>query len=552
MNASPSPDEPSAEVPTRTVGLTVDGRDVEVVDDGISLLDALRGPLGVHSVKDGCSPQGQCGCCTVLVDGTPRVACVTPLRRVAGRSVVTLDGLEPEARSRWVDAFVEHGASQCGFCTPGIIVRLDAVRAKGGDVRPGAVDRALAAHLCRCTGWQTIVEAADAVLSGSTPVEVGPRDLDAAARRATLELGAPQQVGERVVLGAVGFSADTAPADALIAVPVPGSDDWVVGESLVEARRAAGKVQGRRTTVDPVPPLEVPDGDWDLTLRTGWVDAAYVETDSSWCVPGGDPSPAAANGGAFGAKRHSPLPAVARRLADEHGRAVLAQWSREDCSRSAPKRPPVAAGIRSDGTGVIHVVRTEGIAERIRAAAPGLEVVELDVAGPPTSVTLRGAGWAEAVVLVAGVGAPSEVVSVESGRVGDPAGDGERVVVRTAEGAVAEASIGADGIHVRAAGGEVLDPVVLRSYCIGAAHMAFGWVTSEGVAVDAEGSVLDLTVRSLGVLKAAETPSITVELVDSDGPPVRVSDAVFAAVAAATWRSLGTPPDWPAGIPSNL
>ena len=551
MNAPPPSDEPSAEVPTRTVGLTVDGRDVEVVDDGISLLDALRGPLGVHSVKDGCSPQGQCGCCTVLVDGTPRVACVTPLRRVAGRSVVTLDGLEPEARSRWVDAFVEHGASQCGFCTPGIIVRLDAVRAKGGDVRPGAVDRALAAHLCRCTGWQTIVEAAEDVLSGSTPVEVGPRDLDAAARRATLELGAPQQVGERVVLGAVGFSADTAPADALIAVPVPGSDAWVVGESLVEARRAAGKVQGRRTTVDPVPPLEVPDGDWDLTLRTGWVDAAYVETDSSWCVPGGDPSSAAANGGAFGAKRHSPLPAVARRLADEHGRAVLAQWSREDCSRSAPKRPPVAAGIRSDGTGVIHVVRTEGIAERIRAAAPGLEVVELDVAGPPTSVTLRGAGWAEAVVLVAGVGAPSEVVSVESGRVGDQA-DGERVVVRTSEGAVAEASIGADGIRVRAAGGEVLDPVVLRSYCIGAAHMAFGWVTSEGVAVDAEGSVLDLTVRSLGVLKAADTPAITVELVPSDRPPVRVSDAVFASVAAATWRSLGTPPDWPAGLLSNL
>ncbi len=132
MNAPPPSDEPSAEVPTRTVGLTVDGRDVEVVDDGISLLDALRGPLGVHSVKDGCSPQGQCGCCTVLVDGTPRVACVTPLRRVAGRSVVTLDGLEPDARSRWVDAFVEHGASQCGFCTPGIVVRLDAVRAKAG------------------------------------------------------------------------------------------------------------------------------------------------------------------------------------------------------------------------------------------------------------------------------------------------------------------------------------------------------------------------------------------------------------------------------------
>ncbi|HRW42564.1 MAG TPA: hypothetical protein P5193_13515, partial [Microthrixaceae bacterium] len=66
------------------------------------------------------------------------------------------------------------------------------------------------------------------------------------------------------------------------------------------------------------------------------------------------------------------------------------------------------------------------------------------------------------------------------------------------------------------------------------------------------GSVLDLTVRSLGVLKAADTPAITVELVPSDRPPVRVSDAVFAAVAAATWRFLGTPPDWPAGLLSNL
>ena len=62
---------------------------------GVSLLDALREDLGARSVKDGCSPQGQCGCCTVLVDGAPRVACVTPVRRVAGRSVTTAAGLDP-------------------------------------------------------------------------------------------------------------------------------------------------------------------------------------------------------------------------------------------------------------------------------------------------------------------------------------------------------------------------------------------------------------------------------------------------------------------------
>src|SRR5437764_11003749 len=122
----------------------LDDRDVEAADDAGSLLDALREQLGVRSAKDGCSPQGQCGCCTVLVDGAPRVACVTPLARVAGRSVTTVDGLADA--SAWADAFTATGASQCGFCTPGIIVRLAASGPK--------VDDALLAHLCRCTGWQ--------------------------------------------------------------------------------------------------------------------------------------------------------------------------------------------------------------------------------------------------------------------------------------------------------------------------------------------------------------------------------------------------------------
>jgi aerobic-type carbon monoxide dehydrogenase small subunit (CoxS/CutS family) len=82
------------------------------VGDGISLLDALREELACRSVKDGCSPQGQCGCCTIWVDGAPRVACVTPVRRVAGRQVTTLEGLSAEQRARWAGAFVQRGASQ--------------------------------------------------------------------------------------------------------------------------------------------------------------------------------------------------------------------------------------------------------------------------------------------------------------------------------------------------------------------------------------------------------------------------------------------------------
>jgi len=93
--------------------------------------------------------------------------------------------------------------------------------------------------------------------------------------------------------------------------------------------------------------------------------------------------------------------------------------------------------------------------------------------------------------------------------------------------------------------GTPLDTVVLRSYCIGAAHMALGWVRSEGIAVDAAGEPQDLTIRSFGILRAADMPPVEVEIEPDDGPPVNGSDAVFAAVAAAAWRHEGFPPDWP-------
>ena len=86
---------------------------------------------------------------------------------------------------------------------------------------------------------------------------------------------------------------------------------------------------------------------------------------------------------------------------------------------------------------------------------------------------------------------------------------------------------------------------MLRSYCTGAAHMALGWVRSEGLAVDAAGVPVDLTIRSFGIIRPAEMPAVTVEIEDDDGAPVNGSDAVFAAVAAAAWRHAGYPPRWP-------
>jgi aerobic-type carbon monoxide dehydrogenase small subunit (CoxS/CutS family) len=505
---------------------SVDGRQIEVADDGASLLEVLRDRLGLRSAKDGCSPQGQCGCCTVLVDGAPRVSCVTPARRVAGRSVTTLDGLDAAERDDWADRFCATGASQCGFCTPGIIVRLSGLRAKGvaGDDK-AAVERALAAHLCRCTGWGTILEAYG--LDATSGATAEGRDFDAAARRATLEGGSPQQVGPGVALGRAGFADDSAPLDALVAVRA-SDGTWVVGETLTEARARSGTHQGRRTTVDPRPPVELPAGDWAVSLQTTWVEPAYLEPDASWCAPGGQPATPLANGGAFGGKVTTEVGAVARRLADEHDRPVRVLLSREDTVRIGAKRPPVAGGVDRAGRGVLRVVRTAGIEAAVAAVAPGLRVESVDVAGPPTSLSLRAAGWAEAAVLVGAATGAAEV--------------------RAPSGAVAEAEVGDGRLRVRVACGDPLDAVVLRSYCIGAAHMALGWVTSEGVAVDDDGEVHDLTIRSFGVLRAADTPPIDVEIETSSAEPVNGSEAVFAAVALAVWRHQGLPTAWPTGI----
>lgn len=499
---------------------------VGFVESGQTLLDVLSA-AGVHSVKDGCSPQGQCGCCTVLVDGQPRVACVTPARRVKGRSITTADGLEPARRDAWAEAFCATGGSQCGFCTPGIIVRLDA---KAGPDRSGldgaVVEQALLAHLCRCTGWQTIVEAADRFVEGTPPPE---RDLDAASQRAELEGRTPQLVDPAIALGRGGFAVDTSPAEALIAVPAEDGT-WVVGETVAEARTIAGKVQGRRTTMETTWPLDLPDDRPDdaVSLRTTWVEPAYLEPDASWCRPGGEPADPLANGGAFGGKRSSALPDVARRLADDHGRPVVALASREHTVHHGPKRPPVAGWARPDGTGVIRVVRTPGVREAIHSVAPGLEVEERTVFGPPTSVDIRASGWAEASILIAGA----------RGTAGS---------ITSPDGAVAAAEIDDAGIHVSLRCGTILDEVVLRSYCIGAAHMAWSWLTSESLAVDGDGDVHDLTIRSFGILRASDMPAVHVELVADDRPAVNGSDAVFAAVAVAGWLRSGCRQDWPVG-----
>ena len=388
--------------------------------------------------------------------------------------------------------------------------------------------------------------------------------------RATLEGGVPQVAGPDVILGAGGFADDLAPPGCLIAVP-DGAGGWSVGETLEEARAASGKVQGRRSGQALGYPVDVPAGDWDLTLQTTWVEPAYLEPDSSWCEPGGDPAGAFANGGAFGGKLDSIAPAAARRLADLHRRPVRVILSREDVVRLGPKRPPIGAGLRADGTGMLRLARTRtrtrirtgtrpltstGTADLVPAAvltglatlAPGLNIEEVEVPGPPVSPRIRAAGWAEGAVLLAAAAAiregrvPSGQVAAGTAEIESPAGAHARAEVRVDAGGWPEA------VDVSISCGPPLDEVTLRSYATGAAHMALGWVCSEGIALGDDGVPTDLTIRSFGILRAKETPPINVEI-DEEGPSgpqlVNGSDAVFAAVAAATWIAQGLPSRWP-------
>ena len=114
---------------------------------------------GLRSMKDGCAPEGSCGACTVIVDGHAVVSCARPAERVAGRTVETLEGLPADVRALWADAFVATGASQCGYCSPGIVMKAEALLRRDPEPAREAIARALAGNLCRCTGYASIIDA---------------------------------------------------------------------------------------------------------------------------------------------------------------------------------------------------------------------------------------------------------------------------------------------------------------------------------------------------------------------------------------------------------
>lgn len=531
--------------------IEVNGRSHDLRTQEGTLLEFLREVALVTSVKDGCSPQGHCGCCTVLLNAVPRLACVTPLRRAVGSRVTTIEGIDPAVRDSWVSRFISTRASQCGFCTPGIITRLTATLGPApiSEDSLAELDRALSSHICRCTGWRPIIEAA-------TCHDPQPANLQAANERASIESQSPQQLGAGPICGNAGFSDDTYRADFQVAL-VTGQG-LNVADSKVEVRSQGRPTQLRRSTAATQLPIEIPEGDWQLGLQSTWVDQAYLEPDCAWVDPNsGIHSGARKNGGDFGAKANSESERIASRIAEQTQRATVAIYTRDAVTKLSPKRPPAAAGIDGEGRGQLVLAKTPGVVEHARQWFNKLgvdvpEIVQREVLGPPTSTTLRGAGWVEWLMLTKALeyrrSAPTE--STEPPlclQVG-----GKHLKLQPTQisigpaGQKATVSIREQGLIISVDAGDPLDEMTLISYATGAAHQALGFVLTEEVKVGVDGEILDGTMRSFGILKAKETPPIEIQVEQSSSKPEPVSELVFVATAACVWISLGCPSKLPA------
>jgi xanthine dehydrogenase molybdenum-binding subunit len=124
-----------------------------------SLLETLRNRCGIYSTKDGCQPQGQCGCCVALVDGLPKVTCAVPAAKADGKEVISLEGLPEHERALIANSFVSVAGLQCGFCIPGIAMRAKSLLDKEPHADRAQIATALNGHICRCTGYTKILDA---------------------------------------------------------------------------------------------------------------------------------------------------------------------------------------------------------------------------------------------------------------------------------------------------------------------------------------------------------------------------------------------------------
>ncbi len=252
------------------IEFVLNGETVSVDPGHPHLLGALRDELGITSPKDGCSPSGQCGCCTVLIDGKARVSCATSLEKTAGRAVVTLEGFDPAERRTLAEAFAARGALQCGFCTPGILVRTKALLdQKGSALDRETAARHLGAHLCRCTGYVKILDAIEDLAAAAAP-QVAPGG--------GIGSGGIKYEAEALALGDRGYVDDLRP-DGLVHAALRFTDHARadVVSIDVSAAAAAEGVLAVYTAADIPGELRVGilEADWPVMIPEGGRTSFY-------------------------------------------------------------------------------------------------------------------------------------------------------------------------------------------------------------------------------------------------------------------------------------
>ena len=153
----------------RTIGMTVNGRHHDdVIEESLMLIDYLRENRGLTGTKEGCDG-GECGACTVLIDGAARPSCITLAARCDGSQIETIEGQATAGRlSPLQRAFHQHLGAQCGFCTPGMIMAAEALLRRDPDPDAAAIRTALAGNICRCTGYEKIIRSVRAA-AGAGP-----------------------------------------------------------------------------------------------------------------------------------------------------------------------------------------------------------------------------------------------------------------------------------------------------------------------------------------------------------------------------------------------
>ncbi len=190
--------------PRVTVRFILNGRPCAIESrPGESLLDALRERCRIGSLKDGCQPQGQCGCCLALIDGRPLVTCAFEAARAEGREVLTLEGLSARERAIVAGAFTATGGVQCGFCIPGIALRAKDLLDRRPEPSREEIARAIDGHLCRCTGYAQIIEAVELMARVWRGGELPSPPDDGGVGRPLARFGGTEQA-----LGARPFVAD--------------------------------------------------------------------------------------------------------------------------------------------------------------------------------------------------------------------------------------------------------------------------------------------------------------------------------------------------------